>query len=54
MEHVEIHPDDLPENAVGYESVSAVVWFGAEPPSWMSRATNGWKRWRDMSAAAAD
>lgn len=29
MDHVEIHPDELPENAIGYQSVSAIVWFGA-------------------------
>jgi hypothetical protein len=29
MEPVEIHAADLPENVIGYESVSAIVWFGA-------------------------
>jgi hypothetical protein len=29
IEPVEIHPADLPENVLGYESVSAVVWFEA-------------------------
>ncbi|HEX4124982.1 MAG TPA: hypothetical protein VHY37_09685 [Tepidisphaeraceae bacterium] len=29
LDHVEVHPAELPENVIGYDSVSAIVWFGA-------------------------